>query len=61
MDAAETTAPVETDVTPENGVPAPPVGRKGREPVLVEPDLEFIRVMGLTGGDSLKKCFQCGT
>ena len=61
MDAAETTAPVETDVTPENGVPAPPVGRKGRKPVLVEPDLEFIRVMGLTGGDSLKKCFQCGT
>jgi len=61
MDATETTAPVEIDVPPENGVPAVPESRNGRKPVLVEPDLEFIRVMGLAGGDSLKKCFQCGT
>jgi len=32
----------------------------GRTPQL-QPDLEFIRSLSSHGGDSLKKCFQCGT
>jgi len=30
-------------------------------PIVIEPDLEFIRALHARGGDSLKKCFQCGT
>jgi quinone-modifying oxidoreductase subunit QmoC len=30
-------------------------------PVAIEPDLAFIRALNERGGDSLKKCFQCGT
>ncbi|NOZ21391.1 MAG: heterodisulfide reductase subunit E [Planctomycetes bacterium] len=33
----------------------------GDEPMLVEPDLDFIRAATKHGGESLKKCFQCGT
>jgi quinone-modifying oxidoreductase subunit QmoC len=29
--------------------------------VRLEPDLEFIRTLSERGGDTLKKCFQCGT
>jgi len=28
---------------------------------LIEPDLEFVRVIKASGADSLKKCFQCAT
>jgi len=31
------------------------------EPVRIEPDLEFIRALESQGGETLKKCFQCGT
>ncbi|MFC1513748.1 quinone-interacting membrane-bound oxidoreductase complex subunit QmoC [candidate division KSB1 bacterium] len=31
------------------------------KPVLVEPDLEFIRALSKRGGDLFKKCMQCGT
>jgi quinone-modifying oxidoreductase subunit QmoC len=61
MDAAETTAAPEVEVAPVDVPPPPPVRRDGSTPVVVEPDLEFIRSLGPTGGDSLKKCFQCGT
>ncbi len=66
METAEIAAPVGT-ATPDpepQGQPVPKVSqvrRNGRTPVHVEPDLEFIRVMTRTGGDSLKKCMQCGT
>ena len=30
-------------------------------PTLIKPDLEFIRWITRSGGDSLKKCFQCAT
>ena len=56
---------VETaEQTSQNGqapspvAPAPP---EDGEPVWVEPDLDFIRALRRQGGDSLKKCFQCGT
>ena len=61
MDAAEIKGPVGAEVTPEEVLPPSPVSRNGRKPVLVEPDMEFIRALSRTGGDSLKKCFQCGT
>jgi len=38
-----------------------PVSSEDGDPVLVEPDLAFIRALGRQGGDTLKKCFQCGT
>jgi quinone-modifying oxidoreductase subunit QmoC len=31
------------------------------KPVWVEPDLEFIRALRKQGGESYKRCFQCGT
>ena len=31
------------------------------KPVWVEPDLDFIRALRKRGGESYKKCFQCGT
>ena len=61
MDAAEIKGPVGVEATPEELLPPSPVSRNGRKPILVEPDLEFIRALSRTGGDSLKKCFQCGT
>ena len=30
-------------------------------PVRLNPNLDFIRTLNASGGDSLKKCFQCGT
>ncbi len=31
------------------------------QPILVDPDLAFIRELGLQAGGTFKKCFQCGT
>ena len=31
------------------------------KPVLIEPDLDFIRTLSKQGGDLFKKCMQCGT
>jgi quinone-modifying oxidoreductase subunit QmoC len=39
----------------------PPPEEKGTGPLRVEPDLDFIRALSKSGGESLKKCMQCGT
>jgi quinone-modifying oxidoreductase subunit QmoC len=39
-------------------VPAPSVDGS---PLRIEPDLDFIRILSRQGGETLKKCFQCGT
>ncbi len=31
------------------------------EPYLIEPDVNFIKEIGILGGDDLKKCYQCAT
>jgi len=61
MEIAEGTATVDPPVPEHEPLPPPVAGANGRKPVVVEPDLEFIRVMSRSGGDSLKMCFQCGT
>ncbi|MFC2172221.1 quinone-interacting membrane-bound oxidoreductase complex subunit QmoC [Acidobacteriota bacterium] len=40
---------------------AAPVPSKNSSPVWVEPDLDFIRRLRKQGGESFKKCMQCGT
>jgi quinone-modifying oxidoreductase subunit QmoC len=61
METAEVTATAEPGVPEQESPQDVRTRTDGRKPVLIEPDLEFIRVMGRTGGDSLKMCFQCGT
>lgn len=61
METAEMTAPVEAEASVQVDPSTLPVhSSKGRS-VRVEPDLEFIRALSRSGGDSLKKCIQCGT
>jgi quinone-modifying oxidoreductase subunit QmoC len=31
------------------------------EPYMIEPDVSFIKEIGILGGDDLKKCYQCAT
>ena len=61
METAELTASAEPGIPGPEAPPVPPNRSNGRKPVLIEPDLAFIRALGRTGGDSLKMCFQCGT
>ena len=61
METAEITATAETQVPEQESPQDVRTRTNGKKSVLIEPDLEFIRVMGRTGGDSLKMCFQCGT
>ncbi len=60
METSEITVPEgengQDEATPLD-IPSP--STNGR-PVRVDPDLEFIRALRRSGGDSLKKCMQCG-
>ena len=44
-----------------DSLPVDPPLANGAGPIRVDPDLSFIRAIGAQSGDSLKKCFQCGT
>jgi quinone-modifying oxidoreductase subunit QmoC len=50
---------------PENGLreKTESISKKTQDtrPLLVEPDLEFVRSLGKRGGVGFKKCIQCGT
>ena len=43
------------------GVHIRPVAARNGKPIRIDPDLDFIRSLNLRAGNSLKKCFQCGT
>ena len=51
------TAEEKTQDTPQTD----PVPAENGKPILVEPDLEFIRVLSKQCGELFKKCMQCGT
>jgi len=61
METADITAPVEEETVEREAPEVAPVRIEGRDPVLVDPDLDFIRELKRSGGETLKKCFQCGT
>jgi len=61
QDSADGTPPQKTQARLQGGSSSQPAASERNQPVWIEPDLEFIRALNRQGGDSLKKCFQCGT
>ena len=61
MEAAEITAAGGSGDQPQAASQAPPLFSTNGRPLRVDPDLTFIRALQRSGGDSLKKCMQCGT
>ncbi|MFC1499942.1 quinone-interacting membrane-bound oxidoreductase complex subunit QmoC [Candidatus Zixiibacteriota bacterium] len=57
MATGEITAPGSTGIEEQNQ----PGQTTGGRSIPVDPDLEFIRALRRSGGESLKKCYQCGT
>jgi len=52
---------VNTEKTVQTNIPPVSPAANNGEPVLIEPDLNFIFNVAKNSGDFYKKCFQCGT
>ncbi|MHC4696076.1 MAG: quinone-interacting membrane-bound oxidoreductase complex subunit QmoC [Planctomycetota bacterium] len=61
METAEQTSQNDRKTELQESLQIAPAPSEDGKPVWVEPDLDFIRALGRQAGDSLKKCFQCGT
>jgi len=60
METSEITMPEEPAMQEEVVSSAIPTPSTNGRPVRVDPDLGFIKALRRSGGDSLKKCMQCG-
>ena len=60
METAEITVPEGPPSEDGDISSVTPTPSTNGRPVRVDPDLEFIRALQRSGGDSLKKCMQCG-
>jgi len=61
VETAEETVQNRPEAAAQEDRAAVAAASEGGGPVHIEPDLDFIRALGKQGGQTLKKCFQCGT
>jgi len=61
MVTAEKTEPGQPQLEEQELPHAAPAPSKNGRPVLIDPDLDFIRSLARQSGESYRKCFQCGT
>ena len=61
METAEKTAPEKREPETQKSSQAPPTPQEEGEPILLEPDVDFIQTLQELGSESHKKCFQCAT
>ena len=60
METSETTSQKEPEAEKQEKPKVPPAPSTNGKPVRIESDLEFIRAIHTRGGETYKKCFQCG-
>jgi quinone-modifying oxidoreductase subunit QmoC len=61
VETARNTTQEEPETGQVESQPATPSPSKDGKPVLIEPDLDFIKALHKQGGNTFEKCFQCGT
>ncbi|MFH1574860.1 MAG: quinone-interacting membrane-bound oxidoreductase complex subunit QmoC [Acidobacteriota bacterium] len=61
VEAAAQSWKVEPEVQAQGGPVTALAPTDNGRPVRIEPDLDFIRALSREGGDTFKKCIQCGT